>query len=252
MQIRLGEKLREMRRSKGLTQEQVAEMVGVSPQAVSRWENDTAYPDVVMLAGLAMLYDTTADALMGMHELRNENALKEIHTEVLELVKAKRWNAAEKVLRDSLRLYPNNEGLLMALAETLAHSEKTQEAIAVEERVLTSHRLSAKARSTAMVNLLYLYRKAGQWGRAQGMVRELPHIWESREIMLAEVDPQREDAIRKVIHKTLILLCGMIDRRGESKEIPPHVQLGVDFSGPEADGKMLERIGCFLAAGNMV
>lgn len=248
MQIRLGEKLREMRRNKGLTQEQVAEMVGVSPQSVSRWENDTAYPDVVMLAGLAMLYDTTADALMGMHELRNENALKEIHTKVLGLVKEKRWNAAETLLRDSLRLYPNNEGLLMALGETLAHSEKTQEAIAVEERVLTSHRLSAKARSTAMVNLLYLYRKADQWGQAQAMVRELPHIWESREIMLAEVDPLREEAIRKAIHKALILLCGMIDRVGECEAIPSHVQLGVDFSGTEDDAEMLEKIGHFMMA----
>lgn len=252
MQIKLGEKLREMRRSRGLTQEQVAEMVGVSPQAVSRWENDTAAPDVIMLAGLAMLYDTTTDALIGMHTLRDKQTLRQIHTEALDLVKARRWDEAEKLIRDSLRLYPDNEGLLMALAETLAHSEKTQEAIAVEERILASHRLGTKAWSTAMVNLLYLYRKAGRWDRAQAMVRELPHIWESREIMLAEVDPQREEAVRAAIHKALILLCGMIDRVGESRAIPPHVQLGVDFSVTMENEEMLEKIGSFLAAGNML
>lgn len=249
MQMELGRNLRDARHSKGLTQEQVAELVGVSPQAVSRWENDTAAPDVIMLAGLAMLYDTTTDALMGMHVLRNEQTLRQIHTKALDYVKAQRWDEAEKLIRDSLRLFPDNEGLLMALAETLAHSEKTQEAIAVEERVLASHCLGMKARSTAMVNLLYLYRKAGQWDSAQEMVKELPHIWESREIMLAEVDPQREEAVREAIHKVLILLCGMIDRVGESKAIPPHVQLGVDFSKPVDDAEMLEKIGCFMAAG---
>lgn len=249
MQMELGRNLRDARHSKGLTQEQVAELVGVSPQAVSRWENDTAAPDVIMLAGLAMLYDTTTDALMGMHVLRNEQTLRQIHTKALDYVKAQRWDEAEKLIRDSLRLFPDNEGLLMALAETLAHSEKTQEAIAVEERVLASHRLGMKAKSTAVVNLLYLYRKAGQWDSAQEMVKELPHIWESREIMLAEVDPQREEAVREAIHKALILLCGMIDRVGESKAIPPHVQLGVDFSKPVDDAEMLEKISCFIAAG---
>lgn len=249
MQLELGRNLRDARHSKGLTQEQVAEIVGVSPQAVSRWENDTTAPDVIMLAGLAMLYDTTTDALMGMHALRNKQTLRQIHTKVLDYVKTQRWDEAEKLIRDSLRLYPDNEGLLMALAETLAHSEKTQEAIAVEERVLASHRLGTKARSTAMVNLLYLYRKAGRWGSAQELVRELPHIWESREIMLAEVDPQREDAVREAIHKALILLCGMIDRMGENKEIPPHVQLGLDFGKPVGDAEMMEKIGCFMAAG---
>lgn len=90
MQLELGRNLRDARHSKGLTQEQVAEMVGVSPQAVSRWENDTAAPDVIMLVGLAMLYDTTTDALMGMHVLRNEQTLRQIHTKALEFVKVQR------------------------------------------------------------------------------------------------------------------------------------------------------------------
>lgn len=249
MQIELGRNLREMRRAKGLTQEQVAEMVGVSPQAVSRWENSTAYPDVVMLAALAMLYDTSTDALVGMHELRSTETLNRIHTQVLNLVRAGCWNEAEALIRDSLRIYPDNEGLLMALAETLAHSEKTQEAIAVEKRVLASRKISAKAWSTAMVNLLYLYRKAGQWSEAQAMVRELPHIWESREIMLAEVDQQGDAALREAIRKTLILLCGMIDRVEQREAIPAHVQLGVDFNVPMDTGDMLKKISCFLESG---
>lgn len=41
--------LRALRKDRGLTQENLAEIFGVSPQAVSRWENETSYPDITQL-----------------------------------------------------------------------------------------------------------------------------------------------------------------------------------------------------------
>ena len=52
MLISIGKNLRKLRLEKGLTQEQLAEELGVSPQAVSRWENDGACPDVTLLSAL--------------------------------------------------------------------------------------------------------------------------------------------------------------------------------------------------------
>lgn len=46
MKIRLGENLRNLRIKNELTQEKLAEALGVSPQAISRWENNSTYPDV--------------------------------------------------------------------------------------------------------------------------------------------------------------------------------------------------------------
>lgn len=252
MQLNLGENLRAFRRMKGMTQEQVAEAVGVSAQAVSRWENDSSYPDVVMLTGLAMLYETSVDTLVGMEELRSAGALRQIHGMVHEMMAQGRCEEAETLIRDSLRLYPDNPGLLMALGETLAQGDKLQEAIATEERILTMREISMKARSTAMVNLLYLYRKTGAQQKIQAMVRELPHIWESREIMLAEVDRQRGQAVGQAIHKALVMLCGMIDRVDEDAAIPAHVQLGMDFDQKADEQSMLAKIGQFLAQQNEV
>ena len=60
----LGEKLSEKRRAKGFTQDDVAEKLGVTPKAVSKWENDASCPDISLLPTLASLYETTIDELL--------------------------------------------------------------------------------------------------------------------------------------------------------------------------------------------
>ena len=65
MIINLGENIRRLRGERSLTQEQLAYELGVSPQAVSRWETGGALPDVSMLPVIADFFDVTLDELMG-------------------------------------------------------------------------------------------------------------------------------------------------------------------------------------------
>ena len=60
----LGEKLAHYRKKNSLTQDDVAEALGVTPQAVSKWENDASCPDIMLLPRLAELYGTTVDELL--------------------------------------------------------------------------------------------------------------------------------------------------------------------------------------------
>ena len=60
----LGEKLAQYRKKNNLTQDGVAEALGVTPQAVSKWENDASCPDIMLLPRLADLYNTTVDELL--------------------------------------------------------------------------------------------------------------------------------------------------------------------------------------------
>lgn len=55
-----------LRKNKQLTQEQIAEVFGVSPQAVSRWENAASYPDITLLPAIASYFETTVDELLGI------------------------------------------------------------------------------------------------------------------------------------------------------------------------------------------
>ena len=64
MNVTIGKRIAEKRRAAGLKQDEVAERLGVSPQAVSKWENDISAPDISLLPALASLLGCTVDALL--------------------------------------------------------------------------------------------------------------------------------------------------------------------------------------------
>ncbi len=71
MTITLGKKINQLRKDKGLTQDYISERLGVSPQAVSKWENDISYPDITLLPELAKILEVTVDELLS-HKPKNE------------------------------------------------------------------------------------------------------------------------------------------------------------------------------------
>lgn len=60
----LGNRIAQLRRDKGLTQEELANATGVSAQAVSKWENDVSCPDIMLLPKLAAMLGTSVDDLL--------------------------------------------------------------------------------------------------------------------------------------------------------------------------------------------
>lgn len=59
-----GSKLNLMRKKAGLTQEEIAGELGISPQAVSKWENDLSCPDIMLLPRIAQIYNISVDELL--------------------------------------------------------------------------------------------------------------------------------------------------------------------------------------------
>ena len=60
----LGERIAQLRKEKGLKQDELAEMLGITPQAVSKWENDQTCPDISLLPKLAEILSVTVDELL--------------------------------------------------------------------------------------------------------------------------------------------------------------------------------------------
>ena len=89
MEKTIGKKLYELRKQSGFTQDYVAEKLGVSAQAVSKWENDIACPDIMILPNIAELYEITIDELF-----KNEDIQSNVKYEKTEKV-----NENELVLR---------------------------------------------------------------------------------------------------------------------------------------------------------
>ena len=67
--MEIGEKIRNARIAKGLTQEQVAEAVLVSRQTISNWENENIQPSIDMLVSLANVFNVTTDYLLGLDDV---------------------------------------------------------------------------------------------------------------------------------------------------------------------------------------
>ena len=68
MELKFAERLRKYRRDRDMTQEELAQKIGISPQSVSKWERDEGLPDVTMLPKLAGYFGVTIDALLGYDE----------------------------------------------------------------------------------------------------------------------------------------------------------------------------------------
>ena len=113
------EKLQELRKGRGLTQEELAEYTGVSSRAVSRWENGITFPDISLLPILANIFEVTVDELLDVDVYKKEQDIKSI---LEENQKYKHTGEVEKsieLLRKSLNKYPNNFEIMKQLKNAL-------------------------------------------------------------------------------------------------------------------------------------
>lgn len=78
MKETFGKRFSDLRKLKKLTQEEIAERVNISPQAVSKWENDISLPDISILPTLADILDVSLDELLGRIKKREVKMVKEL------------------------------------------------------------------------------------------------------------------------------------------------------------------------------
>ncbi len=87
--MEIGSKLKNARNEKGVTQEQAAELLGVSRQTISNWENSKSYPDIISVIKMSDIYSVSLDHLLKEDKTMNQN-YHEFLEESTNVVKAKR------------------------------------------------------------------------------------------------------------------------------------------------------------------
>ncbi len=75
MTVYLGENIKKLRQEKGITQEVLADFLGVTFQSVSRWERGESYPDITMLPDIADFFKVSVDSLLGVNRAKNEEEI---------------------------------------------------------------------------------------------------------------------------------------------------------------------------------
>ena len=113
-----GKTIKSLRRAANMTQEKLAELLSISPQAVSRWETDVAMSDISLLPPLANLFNVTTDYLLGMEtyqkDLRKEEFDKAFHKYWERDDKEKNYQIAMRAVAE----YPGNMEYVEWLAST--------------------------------------------------------------------------------------------------------------------------------------
>ncbi len=123
MQIDLGTKIRDLRHRDGRTQEDLARALDITPQAVSRWENNGSYPDMNLIPAIANYFGVSIDELFGYSNDRTRK-IEELVAHVQMLLRANRGEDVNidqclMLLRDAMIEFPGNEKLMLCLAAVL-------------------------------------------------------------------------------------------------------------------------------------
>ena len=215
----LHDNLRRARQARGLTQSALAAQLGVSDRAVSRWETGAACPDVTLLPQLAMLLETSADALLGMDPLHIEAEILRTTEACTRLLREEDAPAAVALMREKNALYPNQPELMVYLARALL-ALKTDEAAREALRLCRAADGRNMRLSTTwgckQVMALCLSRLGRKEEAARLAEDDMPAIWVCRELMLPRVaPPERAELIRRSNVALLSgLLCSTLEKLG--------------------------------------
>ncbi len=113
MQLKLAENIRRLRKEKSMTQETLADALGVTVGAVYKWEAELSTPELPMLVKLAELFDTSVDALLGYEVSDNR---KQVLIDRIYDYSAKKDKKAIEEAEVALAKYPNDYWVIMAAA----------------------------------------------------------------------------------------------------------------------------------------
>lgn len=119
MNIEIGKKIRELRSERFVTQEQLAVFLGVTPQAVSRWESQYSYPDMELLPAIADYFSVTTDELLGIRKKERELRLVEIKKEIPHLIDEGTLEENIDFARQAVAEFPSEESFQLYLADSL-------------------------------------------------------------------------------------------------------------------------------------
>ena len=150
MTLSIGNKIKTLRRQRGITQEQLAESIGISFQAVSKWENNIALPDITLAPALASYFGVTMDELFDYNLRETEEKIEAICDEAYTF-RSDDPRRSREILEEGLKAYPDNDILLNNLLYVMDDKNDPDEVIRVAAKLidLTAHG-RRKARRAAL------------------------------------------------------------------------------------------------------
>ena len=176
--MNIGNKIKELRKERGITQEQLAASVGISFQAVSKWENGIALPDIALAPKLAAYFSVSMDELFDYNLNRIESDVEAISDEAYKYRQSDP-EESRRILECGLKKYPDNDILLNNLLYVIDYAGNPDEAIAVATKLIdkaTDHSIIYDA----LRFMAYAYKAKGDMQSAKNAIDQIPEIYFTR------------------------------------------------------------------------
>ena len=224
--MEIGKVIKLARMKKKITQESLAEALGVTTQAVSKWETNCTYPDITLIPSIANYLDVSADELLGIKLEERNRYIDEVIKKNDELIRTRYLDDSLNLINESLKKYPNDERLLNALSR--CYWARMQMTIGKEELfdyrqelkkliIENAHKTLEVARTKEMIEeanlyLIHTYPRLGEEGRLKALeiVNTLPGINYSKELRLTNV--LTKDERKKQLQENTLLLLQLINK----------------------------------------
>lgn len=175
MKIKLGNKIKELRKSKNISQEILAEYLGVSFQAVSKWENEAGLPDVTLIPAIASFFEVSTDELFDYNRMENERKRDAICDEAAKC-RGTDPAKAENILREGLKQFPGDDIILNNLLYTMRSPERSEEVIKICKTLIECTHYD-DVKYDALRILAETYHETGQQALVEPTLEEIPEIY---------------------------------------------------------------------------
>ncbi|MBQ8370329.1 MAG: helix-turn-helix transcriptional regulator [Clostridia bacterium] len=217
MNLYISENIRRLRRAKNITQERLAEHLGISTQAVSKWERGETYPDITLVIPLASYFGVTTDELLGLDAAKNEQLAQQILDDCHRLNAECRWDEAAAVLREGYRDFPNHWRIVVAYMWNLAGGSADN-----DPGHLLAHRDELESISTRILEectddelrlsglniKAKLARASGDTEKALEILRKFPSFYDARPQITEQLFAKDTPEFHRQLHLNIFELAG--------------------------------------------
>ena len=228
MTVKIGTVIKSLRRNQKKTQDELATALGVTPQAISRWESENGYPDIELLPLIANFFSVSIDELLGYRKSEREEELTRIHLEINCLKEVGTIEERISFARESLIRFPGDDTIKEELAISLYFlwSENHEENVLTEAEALfksvMENSTDPDLRYDAVFALIAIDKKTGNPEKAIQTAEMLMPMKYCREFALASGvgDGKTEWHIQNAINKLADCLGSSIRNYVLNEDLP--------------------------------
>lgn len=191
MEIKFAETMKNLRKDRGNTQEELASHLKISVQAVSKWERGDGMPDIMLLPHIAAFYGTTVDFLLGCDPVRKQEKINDFVKTHNELHAQGKTAERLKLCENMQKIYPNDETVRYYLMRALQNGyidERFDDIVMLGEQLLKS--TNAEYKTGAIRGLCFTYLHKGDRKKALRYAKMMPpaqdlylHVLEGDELV---------------------------------------------------------------------